>query len=339
MKYNSYIDKIEFFVPPTKLTNKKLVDENPSWDVDKIYNKTGIKNRYIADINTTATDLAVHAGKKFFEKYPEKKEEIDYLIFCTQSPDFFLPTSACLIQDRLGLRTGIGAIDINQGCTGFVYALSLAKGMIESDQVKNVLIITSETYSKYINDKDKSVRTLFGDAACCIFVDSKKDDKEHISKILHGTDGEGSKHLIVPHGAHKNPINESSYIESEDSSKNIRSHANLYMNGAAIYTFTLTKIPKLFNEILELNEMTINDIDVCIFHQANKFVLDAIQRKLKIPDSKMHRSYEEFGNTVSSTIPIGIKIEQNLKEEDKKKTALILGFGVGLSWAGTIIKF
>tara|TARA_X000001036_G_scaffold428722_1_gene458906 strand:- start:6773 stop:7792 length:1020 start_codon:yes stop_codon:yes gene_type:complete len=339
MKYNSYIDKIEFFVPPTKLTNKKLVDENPSWDVDKIYNKTGIKNRYIADINTTATDLAVHAGKKFFEKYPEKKEEIDYLIFCTQSPDFFLPTSACLIQDRLGLRTGIGAIDINQGCTGFVYALSLAKGMIESNQVKNVLIITSETYSKYINDKDKSVRTLFGDAACCTFINSKKDDTEYISKILHGTDGKGGQHLIVPHGAHKYPIDETSYIESEDTSKNIRSPANLYMNGAAIYTFTLTKIPKLFNEILKLNKMTIDDIDIFIFHQANKFVLDAMQRKLKIPDHKMHRSYEEFGNTVSSTIPIGIKIEQDLKEIDNNKTALILGFGVGLSWAGTIIKF
>ena len=339
MKTQSYIDKIEFFVPPSKLSNDQLVRENPSWDVEKIYEKTGIKNRHIADTNITATDLAVNAGKIFFDKHPEIKKKVDYLIFCTQSPDYFLPTSACLIQDRLGLRTEIGAIDINQGCSGFVYALSLAKGMIESNQVKNVLVITSETYSKYINDKDKSVRTLFGDAACCTFIDSTEDDREHILKIMHGTDGDGGKHLIVPHGGHKNPIDQSSYIESEDSSKNVRSQANLYMNGAAIYTFTLTKIPKLFNEILETNKMTIDDIDVCIFHQANKFVLDAIQRKLKIPDSKMHRSYEEFGNTVSSTIPIGIKIEQNLKEKDKKKTALILGFGVGLSWAGTIIKF
>ena len=160
MKKQSYIDLVEFFVPPSKLTNEKLVQENPSWEVDKIYEKTGIKNRYIADSNITATDLAVEAGKFFFDKYPEKKLEIDYLIFCTQSPDYFLPTSACLIQDRLGLRTEIGAVDINQGCSGFIYALSLAKGLIESDQVKNVLIITSETYSKYINDKDKSVRTL-----------------------------------------------------------------------------------------------------------------------------------------------------------------------------------
>ena len=158
MKKQSYIDLVEYFVPPSKLTNEKLVQENPSWEVDKIYEKTGIKNRYIADNNITATDLAVEAGKFFFDKYPEKKLEIDYLIFCTQSPDYFLPTSACLIQDRLGLRTEIGAVDINQGCSGFVYALSLAKGLIESDQVKNVLIITSETYSKYINDKDKNCK-------------------------------------------------------------------------------------------------------------------------------------------------------------------------------------
>jgi 3-oxoacyl-[acyl-carrier-protein] synthase-3 len=244
-----------------------------------------------------------------------------------------------LIQERIGLRTEIGAIDINQGCSGFVYALSLAKGMIESQQVKNVLIITSETYSKYINNKDKSVRTLFGDAACCTFIQSKEANEELINKVIHGTDGSGAEHLIVPHGAQRNPINESSFVEEMDTSKNLRSPSNLYMNGGAIYTFTLTKIPKVFNQILDSNDLTIDDLDLVIFHQANKFILDAMQRKLKIPDEKMHRSYMEYGNTVSSTIPIGIKIEQDTKDETDKKIALILGFGVGLSWAGTIIRF
>ena len=339
MFMKSFIDKIEFFVPSNKLSNKMLAEVNPSWDVKKIYEKTGIKNRFIANSNETATDLAVEAGKIFLQKYPEKKQEIDYLIFCTQSPDYFLPTSACLIQDRLELRTEIGAIDVNQGCSGFVYALSLAKGMIETNQVRNVLIITAETYSKYINDKDKSVRTLFGDAACCTFVNSRDIKEDYISNIIHGTDGKGGEHLIVPHGGHKNPIDDTSYLELEDDSKNVRSLANLYMNGSAIMTFTLVKIPKVFNQILQSNNMTIDDVDVVIFHQANKFILDGIQRKLKIPECKMHRSYENYGNTVSSTIPIGIKIEQDLKQDDEKKTALILGFGVGLSWAGTIIKF
>jgi 3-oxoacyl-[acyl-carrier-protein] synthase-3 len=339
MKIQSYIDKIEFIVPNNKLSNDDLVKENPSWEVDKIYSKTGIHNRYIADCNTTSTDLAVEAGISLFNKYPDLKNEVDYLIFCTQSPDFFLPTSACLIQERIGLRTEIGAIDINQGCSGFVYALSLAKGMIESQQVKNVLIITSETYSKYINNKDKSVRTLFGDAACCTFIQSKEANEELINKVIHGTDGSGAEHLIVPHGAQRNPINESSFVEEMDTSKNLRSPSNLYMNGGAIYTFTLTKIPKVFNQILDSNDLTIDDLDLVIFHQANKFILDAMQRKLKIPDEKMHRSYMEYGNTVSSTIPIGIKIEQDTKDETDKKIALILGFGVGLSWAGTIIRF
>lgn len=339
MKIQSYIDKIEFIVPNNKLSNDDLVKENPSWEVDKIYSKTGIHNRYIADCNTTSTDLAVEAGISLFNKYPDLKNEVDYLIFCTQSPDFFLPTSACLIQERIGLRTEIGAIDINQGCSGFVYALSLAKGMIESQQVKNVLIITSETYSKYINNKDKSVRTLFGDAACCTFIQSKEANEELINKVIHGTDGSGAEHLVVPHGAQRNPINESSFVEEMDTSKNLRSPSNLYMNGGAIYTFTLTKIPKVFNQILDSNDLTIDDLDLVIFHQANKFILDAMQRKLKIPEEKMHRSYENFGNTVSSTIPIGIKIEQELKDKNENKTALILGFGVGLSWAGTIIRY
>ena len=339
MNIKSYIDKIEFIVPKTSQTNEDLVKENPEWDVKKIFSKTGISNRYIINDGDTATDLAVEAGKSFLAKYPEKKNEIEYLIFCTQSPDYFLPTSACLIQERLGLRTDIGAVDINQGCSGFVMALSLAKGMIETRQVKNVLIITSETYSKYIHKNDKSVRTLFGDAACCAFINSIESDKEFIHKVIHGTDGKGGKHLIVPHGAHKHPIDDSSFVEFKDSSQNLRSPSNLYMNGGEIYTFTIKKIPKLFNEILENNGLTMEEIDLVIFHQANKFILDSMQRKLKIPDEKMHRSYENYGNTVSSTIPIGIKIEQDLKDKNHLKTAIILGFGVGLSWAGTIIRF
>ena len=248
-KNRAYIDKIEYFVPANKLSNQDLVEENPSWDIEKIFSKTGIKNRYIADEDTTAVDLAIEAGKVFFDKDYISKEEIDYLIFCTQSPDYFLPTSACLIQDALGLPTGIGAIDVNQGCSGFVNTLSLAKGMIESEQVKNVLIFTAETYSKYINNQDKSVRTLFGDAASCILVSSKPSEDYKIASVIHGTDGSGGKHLIVPDGAHRNPLNDTSEIEEFDSSNNLRSPSNLYMDGSAIYVFTMTKIPKVFNPI------------------------------------------------------------------------------------------
>jgi 3-oxoacyl-[acyl-carrier-protein] synthase-3 len=330
----AFIRNIEFIVPSKNLTNQDLVKENPDWDVDKIYELTGINNRYVVEEETSA-DLAVKSGEKFFSKYPETKEQIDYIIFCTQSPDYFLPTSACLVQDRLGLSKEVGAIDVNQGCSGFVYSLGLAKGLIESDQAANVLVITADTYSRFINDKDKSVRTLFGDASACCLVSISEDSKK-ICPLVHGTDGSGGKNLIVPHGGMRSPISDDSFIENIDENNNVRAPSNLYMNGSAIYTFTLKEIPKVFNSILARNDISFDEIDLVVLHQANKFMLDSLQKKLKIPDNKMHRSYEHFGNTVSSTIPIGLKIEMEKGYEGSKKV-LILGFGVGLSWAGTII--
>lgn len=335
----AYIDQIEYFVPSKKLTNEEISSQNPEWKVDKIYDKTGISNRHIADDDQTASDLAIEAGKKLLYKYPMLAETIDYIILCTQSPDYYLPTSACVIQEKLGLQQSIGAIDVNQGCSGFVYSLGLAKGLIETSQAQNILILTADTYSKFINEKDKSVRTIFGDAGTCALIRAKEDNSFFISNPVYGTNGKGAKHLIVPHGGTRHPISEESYIEEVDESNNIRNKSNLFMNGREIFTFTLTAVPSVFKRILERENLTLEEIDIVIFHQANKFILDALQKKLKIPEEKMHRSYEEYGNTVSSTIPIGLKIEMmKNKNNSIEKVALLLGFGVGLSWAGSIVR-
>lgn len=337
----AYIDDIEYFLPNDKLTNEDLLLINPDWNIDRIYNKTGISNRYIASINQTATDLAVEAAKILLGKRPHLVNDIDYIILCTQSADYNLPSSACLIQERLGLSQTTGAIDVNQGCSGFVYSIGLAKGLIETNQANHVLVITADTYSKYINDQDKSVKTLFGDGASCTLIKGVEDSNGNcISNPVYGTNGEGAKNLIVPDGGARSPISDKSYIETKDESNNIRNQTNLYMNGKEIYTFTLSAVPNVFNEILEKEKMTMDDIDVVIFHQANKFILDSLQKKLKIPEKKMHRSYVEYGNTVSSTIPIGLK-QELLKNNNTSrcKKALLLGFGVGLSWAGNIVKY
>ena len=336
----AYIDNIEYFVPENRLSNEDLSKINPEWDVEKIVEKTGISNRFIADKNQTATDLAISAADKLLGKRAEVKSSIDYVILCTQSSDYHLPTSACIIQERLGLSQSVGAIDVNQGCSGFVYSLGLAKGLIETNQATHVLVITADTYSKYINVQDKSVRTLFGDAAACTLIRGSNSDKELITRPIYGTNGKGAQHLIVPDGGSRNPISEMSSIEMRDDSNNVRSSANLFMNGREIFTFTLTAVPRVFNQILERENVTLDDIDIVVLHQANKFIIDSIQRKLKIPEDKMHRSYGEFGNTVSSTIPIGLK--QELIKSDQtagSRTALLLGFGVGLSWAGNIVNF
>lgn len=340
MTTKAYIKEIEYFVPSNKLTNEDLSKVNSEWRVDQIYEKTGISNRFIVDDNQTAGDLATEAGKKLLQKNPSLTETIDYIILCTQSPDYFLPTSACIIQERLGLKQNTGAIDVNQGCSGFVYSLGLAKGLIETKQANNVLILTADTYSKYINERDKSVRTLFGDAGASILISANYDSDENlISNPIYGTNGKGAKHLIVPHGGARNPLSDQSYLEAEDESSNIRNPSNLFMNGREIFTFTIKEIPAVFEEILVKEEKTLDDIDIVIFHQANKFILDTLQKKLKIPEEKMHRSYQEYGNTVSSTIPIGLKKEKSKNPTKNSKTALLLGFGVGLSWAGNIIKY
>jgi 3-oxoacyl-[acyl-carrier-protein] synthase-3 len=332
----AYIQDIEYYLPPNILSNEDLNSQNPDWNIEKISELTGIKTRHIVSTETSL-DLGESAAKKLFKKNTDLKEKIDYLIFCSQSPDYFLPTSACVLQDKLGLNTRIGAVDVNQGCSGFVYSLGIAKGLIESNQCLNVLIITSETYSKFINPKDKSVRTLFGDGACAILVSCKESPEIGILPVIHGTDGSGYDQLIVPHGGLRNPLSRESYNEIEDESGNIRSQANLYMNGRAIHNFTIKKIPNIFQKTLEKSNMRLDDIDSVIFHQANKFILNNLQKKIKIPDEKIHRSYETIGNTVSSTIPIGLA-----KEKEKRKSVcnyLILGFGVGLSWAGSVVKY
>ncbi len=335
----AYIKTVEIYLPEKIESNNDLKNYNHKWDIDKIFKKTGILSRRISKKNETALDLGVKAGEKLFIENNISKNEIDYLIFCTQSPDYFLPTSACIIQDKLGLNKEIGAIDVNQGCSGFVYCLGLAKGLVESNQAKNILIITADTYSKFINKSDKSVRTLFGDAGTCTLISNDISGIRNISKIVNGTDGSGAKNLIVPHGGLRHPIDESSHKEISDDSKNVRSPSNLYMNGQSIYSFTLKKIPNVFKEILEQSEYNENKIDKFIFHQANKFILDSLQKKLNIPDDKMHRSYKYLGNTVSSTIPIGIHYEMKKKNQHNTTTALLLGFGVGLSWAGTIVNY
>ena len=337
----AYIDDIEYFVPSNKLSNEDLLLINPDWNVDRIYNKTGISNRYISSIGQTATDLAVEAAKILLGKRPHLVSAIDYIILCTQSADYCLPSSACLIQERLGLSQTTGAIDVNQGCSGFVYSIGLAKGLIETNQANHVLVITADTYSKYINDKDKSVKTLFGDGAACTLIKGVEDSGgEFISNPVYGTNGEGAKNLIVPDGGARSPISDASYIETKDGSNNIRNQTNIFMNGKEIYTFTLSAVPNVFNEILEKENITLDDIDVVIFHQANKFILDSLQKKLKIPENKMHRSYAEYGNTVSSTIPIGLKQELLKNNSNPRgRKALLLGFGVGLSWAGNVVKY
>jgi 3-oxoacyl-[acyl-carrier-protein] synthase-3 len=333
------IDSIEYALPAKLVDNEALATEFPEWSVEKIAEKTGISSRYIVDEDECASDLAVKAAETLFNSSAINKEDIDFLLLCTQSPDYFLPTTACLVQDRLGLPTSCGALDFNLGCSGFVYGLGLAKGLIETGQAKNILLITAETYSRFINKKDKSVRTLFGDGAAATLLTAYDNESPMIGPFVYGTDGRGGENLIVPHGGLRNEITPSSHIETSDQSSNFRARKDLYMNGSEVFTFTLKEVPKSLNQLLELSGKSIDDIDLFVFHQANKFMLDSLLKKTKIPKEKFFLAYQKFGNTVSSTVPIAMKEALLANRLSPGDTVLLMGFGVGYSWAGTLIRW
>jgi len=328
----SKISKTSYYLPETVLSNDDLSAIFPEIDFQNFEKKIGIQRRHIAMADETALDMAVKVGTKLLEEYDKNK--IDFVILCTQSPDYFLPTSACIIQDRLGLNR-IGSYDFNLGCSGYVYGLAMAKGFIEANIAQNILLFTSETYSKFIYEKDRSNRAIFGDAATATIIE--KSDFEHINQFCLKSDGAGAEHLIVKNGAAKTPafLDADEYLYGTD---NITTDNNLYMNGPEIFNFTIENIPALIQETLDKNKLVIDEIDYVIFHQANKFMLNYLRRKLKIKKEKFHIDLTNYGNTVSSTIPIALcdAISRgNVYAGDK---ILLAGFGVGLSMGATIIN-
>ena len=325
-------------LPEGRLTNEDLEQIFEGWSAGKIFEKTGIRERGSAGPTETAGDLGFAAGNRLIEQHGISRDSIDFLILCTQSPDYFLPTTACLIHQRLGLRSSAGAIDVNQGCSGFVYSLSLAKGLISSGEASRVLILTADTYSKYIHPRDKSVRTLFGDAGAAVLVDAASDgDPSSIGVFVFGTDGSGANNLIVPTGGSRHPRSAETGIEVQDSSGNVRTGDNLYMNGSEIMAFTLRAVPEAVRQLERRSGVKLETCDFVVLHQANAFMLEALRKKMAIPREKFPVRLEFCGNTVSSTIPLVLE-ELFRSQAGSGKLAALVGFGVGYSWAACYIR-
>lgn len=333
-----YINHISYYLPSKILSNKSLSEEFTDWSVEKIANKIGIDRRHISAKDEFSSDMAVKAAEKLFEEYPVDKSEVDFLLFCTQSPDYFLPTTACILQDRLNLNTNIGALDYNLGCSGFTYGLVLAKGLVSIGAAKKVLLICAETYSKFIHEEDKGNRTIFGDAASASLISTKKEGyKAEILDFELGTDGSGAENLIVKGGGMRHRNSENNAVG--DNYGNKAGLNNLQMNGPEIFNFTSQNIPILLSETLKKNNLEQENINHFVLHQANKYMLNHLRKKMKIEKEKFHLRMNFCGNTVSSTIPI--VISEMMKENAIKENehVFLAGFGVGYSWAGTILKF
>ena len=326
------ITNIEYYLPEKIITNNQLAKQFSDWSPEKIEKKVGIRERRIVKEDETALDLALIVGKKILENY--NKDKIDFLLFCTQSPEYYLPSGACILQDRLGLNKNIGAFDYNLGCSGFVYGLAIAKSITNSRIAESILLITSETYTKHIHPKDKGNRTIFGDAAAATIIE--KSEEEHIGEFVLGTDGSGYKNLIVPNGGLRKRYDPNAK-EIDDGSGSIRTNNNLYMNGPEIFNFTIKAVPKVVSETLEKNNTTLDEIDYVIFHQSNKYMNEYLRKKIDIPNNKFCENLLLKGNTVSTTIPIAIKDSLDNNSIKKNDKVLVVGFGVGYSWGATII--
>lgn len=332
------VSAIEYFLPGKVLTTQDLSREFPEWRVEKIESKTGIQERHIAGPEEFASDLAVAAAQKLFASGVCAPEDIDFLLYCTQSPDYFLPTTACIIQDRLGIPTSAGAYDFNLGCSGYIYGLGQAEGLIATGQASNVLLITAETYSKFIHPGDRSVRTIFGDAAAATLIRAVEVETPLIGPFVYGTDGGGAGNLIVPAGGLRQPRTEQTAVASLDDQGNTRSQDNLFMNGSEIFNFTLTSVPGSVERLLKKSGLCLDQVDLFVFHQANKYMLEHLRKFLKLPPEKFVMALSHCGNTVSSTIPIALK--QTAAEGRLRPGAVVMlvGFGVGYSWGATMLR-
>ncbi len=327
MKYAA-VGPISVYLPERIETNEDLMVCNPKWDMELIASKTGIYKRHIAAPNECSSDLGVKAAEKLFQEYDVDPSTIDFLLFCTQTPDYPLPTTACLIQERLGLPNHCGALDFNLGCSGYVYGLSLADGLIRSGAAKRILFITAETYSKMIDAKDRSLRTIFGDGAAATLIESH--DVPSLSGFKFGTDGTGANTLLAT---------ENGFRCSEDAIEprhRKRWGSDLYMDGPALINFTIEKIPDLLKEILAETSMTMDQVGYFLFHQATYKMLSQLQQTLEIEEDKLPILLRDIGNTVSSTIPILIEQMRDSKNMTPDMKNLMVGFGVGWSWAGCV---
>jgi 3-oxoacyl-[acyl-carrier-protein] synthase III len=336
----AYISEIAHYLPENVLSNEHINQEHPEWSADKISSKTGIFNRHISGENEFSSDLGIKAAQKLFKKKNVEKEDIDFLIFCTQSPDFLIPTTACIVQDKLCLNNNIGAIDINMGCSGYLYGLSYANGLILSGQAKNILLITSETYSKLINPEDKSNKTIFGDGATASLISEKPNTlmSGKIQKFSFYTQGSGYDKLMVKNGGIKYK-HLTAKDEFDIDGNYIKNDDYLFMDGKSVFQFTSFKVPPFIDRLLILNNLDLDTIDLFIFHQANVFMMNYIRKRCKIPEDKFHVFIKNCGNTVSSSVPLALE-DALIKNKIKKGSRVLLaGFGVGLSISGTIIQF
>lgn len=326
MRQVAAIRDVATFQPEGILDNDALSQRFPEWTAQDILKKTGIAVRRIAAEGETSGDLALIAARLLFAKHSCSPSDIDCLLLCTETPDYLLPPTSSILHHKLGLRRDASVLDFNHGCTGYIYGLSLAKGLIESGQARNVLLLTAETYSKLLGEADKTTRAIFSDGAAATLVSGVEptggSEGTRLFGFAFGTDGSRFDRLVaLGTGSRREPG---------------QAPSPLFMNGPDIFDFTLKCVPDVVARVLDNAGLIQEDIDLFLLHQANAFMLRHLQKKLRIPDEKFSICLENTGNTVSSSIPLAWAMEQAAGRIRPGARVMLVGFGVGLTWGGCI---
>jgi len=330
----AHVAAIEYALPEKMVTNDDLDAAHPEWSIHKLAARTGVFTRYICAEDETGLDLAATACEKLFSSGVVSKSDIGGLIVCTQTPDHIMPPNSAILQHRLGLPISVTALDFTLACSGFIYGLMMTKAMIESGALDNILLVTTETYSKHIHPDDRATMALFGDGAAVTLV---RRGAKGVGEVVLGTDGSGWDRFTVAAGGARMPKSELTCIPVTDQFGNVRTPENIYMDGRAVLNFVKKRIPSCVDSVMDKSGLTSKDISMFIFHQGSALSLDLVEKTLEIPKHKTYRNVDRVGNTVSSSIPIAIKYAQNEEVLLPDSRLLLCGFGVGFSWGACIL--
>jgi len=331
---NVKIAGLSAIVPANELFNRDY-DYISESERELLIKTTGIVSRRVVKGGETVLDLSFEAAEKLIAKLNWEKSEIELLILVTQSPDYIIPATSIILQEKLGLGKNCMAFDVNLGCSGYVYGLSVAASMISSGRIKKGLLVVGDVSSKGINIKDKSSAPLFSDAAAITALEFH-ESAEPIKFCLQ-SDGKGYEAIMIPDGGIRNPINENTLVEQEIEKGIIRNRRQLILNGLDIFNFSLREVAPNIETLLQHFSIDKDSVDYWVFHQANFLMNEMVRKKIKLPAEKVPYSLQKYGNTSSATIPITIVNNLADQIESGPKKLVLSGFGVGLSWGSCLL--
>lgn len=329
------IERVEYELPQRVVTNADLGVENPGWEMEKVQQKSGVVSRHVAGADETAFDLAARACDRLFER--EDRDSVDAILFCTQTPDYVMPSNAFLLHRHLGLREQVLAFDYNLACSGFTYGLAIAQGLLAAELARRVLLVAADTYSKLINPGDRSARVLFGDGAAATLVGVSPGEEGIVDFDL-ATAGEHFDRFWIPAGGCRLPRSAETSVPTVDPNGNVRSQNDIHMDGMGVWAFVNSFVPRQLRSLLERNERSFADVDLFLFHQASRLTLDSLVRVLSLRPEQVFSNIADVGNTVSASLPILFEDARRTGRLRPGMMVVLAGFGVGLSSAAALMR-